>query len=231
MTFKSITTASCTCLAIVSFNASSAVVNTLNGVDYKWLEFSATIGMSRDLIEQRLVDPNDALYGYEYASRTLVQDLLLSYSAWDGLNGYHQNSDVLVGMNQLFNDFGFTETIYRGSINLHDTVDSGLLVPYNTIQLSKVLYGSKSECSTISYTCVAELIELSIGGTTTTAALQLGYSGYDSTAAFPSLTLTLNSDPSYASFLVASAVPIPSAVWLFSSGLIGLISIAIKKKS
>lgn len=231
MFFKSMITAICVCLTIVSFNANSAVVNTLNGVNYKWLEFSATMGMSRDLIETRLLDPNDALYGYEYASRILVEDLLMSYSSWDGLNGYHQNSDVLVGMDQLFNDFGFTETTIRSSINLHDTVDSGPLVPYNTVNLSKVLYGSESECSSVNYTCVAELFELSIDGQTTTAALQLGYSGYDSTAVSPLLTLTSNSDPAYASFLVASVVPIPSAIWLFGSGLIGLISIARKKHS
>jgi len=36
----------------------------------------------------------------------------------------------------------------------------------------------------------------------------------------------------YGSYLVsASAVPVPAAVWLFGSGLIGLIGVARRKKS
>ena len=162
MTLKYFTTCIYVCLSIISFNANSAIVNTLNGENYKWLEFSETIGMNRDEIEQKLADSNDVLYGYEYASRALVEDLLLSYSTWDGLNGYHQNSDVLAGMDQLFNDFGFTQIIIRDAITLHDTVDSASLVSYNTVKRSRVLYGSESECTPTNYTCYADLNELSI---------------------------------------------------------------------
>ena len=86
MVFKSIIGATCTCLAVVSINANSSVITTLNGVEYEWLELTATEGMSRDQVEASIASalPGDTLYGYDYASRTLVKDLLYSYSSWDG---------------------------------------------------------------------------------------------------------------------------------------------------
>ena len=87
----------CACLAAVSINANAVVINTLNGVDYEWLELTATAGMSRLDVEVQLSDVTSALYGYEYASRALVEDLLLSYSSWDRTSGSHHRRRKLSG--------------------------------------------------------------------------------------------------------------------------------------
>jgi hypothetical protein len=98
----------CACLAAVSINANAVVVNTLNGVDYEWLELTATAGISRLDVEAQLSDVNSALYGYEYASRALVEDLLLSYSSWDRTSGSHVDSAVITGGENYLDDFGRT---------------------------------------------------------------------------------------------------------------------------
>ena len=77
MCFKSIAIGAATLVLSTSVNAS--VFNTLNGVDYEWLELTETVGMSRNQVEAQLNDVNSPLYGYEYASISLIEDLFFSY--------------------------------------------------------------------------------------------------------------------------------------------------------
>lgn len=77
MVLKSLTNIACILTALVSFNVNAAVINTLNGVEYEWLELTATAGQSRDQVDAQL--GSGGLYeGYQYASRALVEALLLS---------------------------------------------------------------------------------------------------------------------------------------------------------
>jgi hypothetical protein len=71
----------------LSLSVDAAVVNTLGGVDYEWLEITETLYMSRVQVDAKLLDVNSALYGYEYASCALVESLFFSYSPFDGLSG------------------------------------------------------------------------------------------------------------------------------------------------
>ena len=41
---------------VLSSNAHAVVVNTLNGIDYEWLELTETAGLSRDQVEAMLID-------------------------------------------------------------------------------------------------------------------------------------------------------------------------------
>ena len=73
------------CLTVVSFNANAVIYNTLNGIDYAWLELTETYYMSRQQVEARLaarcLDLRDSGYnivttitnrnGKRYATYTL----------------------------------------------------------------------------------------------------------------------------------------------------------------
>ena len=65
-------------IAIASANAT--VINTINGVDYEWMELTATVGLSRNEIETLLADKSSSFYGYRYATRLETQELLYSYT-------------------------------------------------------------------------------------------------------------------------------------------------------
>ena len=99
----------CACLATVTINANASIFNTLNGTNYEWLELTAMTNVSRNSV-QALIDtaaPGDTLYGYEYASRVLVEDLYYSYIvSWDGLNGLHGASSAVTGIAAFLSDFG-----------------------------------------------------------------------------------------------------------------------------
>ena len=103
----------CTITAIalvLSTNVNATIINTLNGITYEWMEISATLNMTRDQVEAQLTDVNSELYGYEYASRGLVEELLLSYSSWDGLSGWHGDTNVVTGIESFITDFGITSS-------------------------------------------------------------------------------------------------------------------------
>jgi len=46
----------CACLVGLSFNANAVVLNTLNGIDYEWLELTATVGINRNDVQAQICD-------------------------------------------------------------------------------------------------------------------------------------------------------------------------------
>jgi len=235
MFFKSIIGTTCTCLAFLSINANASVINTLNGVEYEWLELTATQGMSRDQVEAGIAAalPGDVLYGYEYASRTLVKDLLHSYSSWDGLDGIHGDSTVVTGMVMFLDDFGRTYNyeVYGTDITL-TTVD-GFTVTFVGYDAGYGFFGSSGECGAggscvanthMDYDALGTYVDVYQGAAT-------GWSDADMSTFELSPVPNFVSDPAYGSLLVrVSTVPTPAAAWLFGTGLIGLIGIARRKK-
>lgn len=227
MIYKSILGATCACLAVVSVNVNAVVLNTLNGVDYEWLELTETTGLSRLQVETQLTDVNSALYGYEYASRSLVEDLFLSYATWDGQNGWHGNSFVTEGTDRLLTDFGITFSDIRSVTTPTNTVD-GISVNWIDGYGFRAFYGTAAEC-TSQVTCSAEL-QIKYDALNNPAMVyQDARTGWDS----QSTSFHVNSDVGYSeygSFLVkTSVVPVPAAVWLFGSGLLGLTGLARRK--
>jgi hypothetical protein len=216
---------------LVSNNANAVVVNTLNGVEYEWLELTQTVGMSREQVEAQITDPTSSLYGYEYASRSLMEDLLLSYSSWDGLSGYHGDTTVVLGMSNMLVDFGVTRTHSHGGEYIAETVD-GYSVNYETFQQSFGMFGESDECEGLTFSCFTNTIIKYDSQGNETMALQTAWHGFDSSYEAPFLIGTDVEHSHYGSYLVrTSDVPIPAAVWLFGSGLIGLTGIARRKKS
>ena len=104
MAFKSILSVSRAYLAVISINTNAVVLNTLNGVDYEWLKLTMTAGKSRVDVETQLADVNNTLYGYEYASRALVEALFLSYASWGGIDDLHTDSEMIAGTVKYLDD-------------------------------------------------------------------------------------------------------------------------------
>jgi len=222
----------CACLIGLSFNANAVVQNTLNGVDYEWMELTETQGLSRDQVELRLVDPNDVLYGYEYASRSLVEDLLLSYSSWDGLSGLHGDSGVVNGIDMYLDDFGRTGgwAQYANAGDIFTTVDGYAFAIYGG-SWNYGHYGTTDECGT-NMSCYTYIqVEYNEAGAAT-MAYQGAELGWQSASTNPYTLPSDYNDSKVGSYLVSSTtVPLPAAVWLFGSGLLGLIGIARRKKT
>ena len=221
----------CACLITLPFNVNAIVVNTLNGIDYEWLELTHTQGLSRAQVEAQIAaaNPGDLLYGYEYASRELIKDLLLSYSSWDGLNGLHGDTSVVNGMFAYLSDFGGPFSTAYLSGGMYNTVD-GYTVPIFKSTDALGIYGSTGECG--SGSCyVWSQIYFDVGDNPTVARQQ-DRGGYDNEVLYPyvvSNTFTQNNAGSH--LVRVSAVPVPAAAWLFGSGLLGLIAMARRKNN
>lgn len=231
MVFKSIMLAAVS--LIFSGSVSAAVYNTLNGVNYEWLELTATQGLSRDAVSQRLSDPGDVLYGYEYASRALVRDLLLSYAPWDGNDGLHGSPAVVAGLQQYINDFGALFTSTNFGLVTYTSVDGYGSVTVDDYVLTLGMMGTDAECGNWdpvdSRSCLAN-VEVYYSAGLPSLAYQAANLGYDSESSFIGQYNSI-SDPNVGSYLVkVSAVPVPAAVWLFGSGTLALTGFARQKK-
>lgn len=210
--------------ATLSLNANAVVINTLDGVNYQWLELEATQGMSRAQVEAELLDVNSDLYGYEYASRAQTESLLLSYAPWNGLSGWYNASSSLTGAEEFFADFGTTDGKDGEGVNtvVHFAMDAGPVNVDGSI-LALFYFGLNGECSDEIYlTCRGTVGVLQDAAGVSTLASQFGEAGWDAGNQQPNTYPTAIPDNRYASLLVATVVPVPAAVWLFGSALAGL---------
>lgn len=226
---------------VISFNANAAVINTLNGVEYAWLELTSTVGSSRADIELRLNDPNDSLYGYQYANAEQIESLFLSYAAWDGLDGVHTSGAVTSGIRNFIYDFGYTwvsvtsmdNPYYATSVGEGDFVLDN--APFTDQTGASGHYGQPEDCN--GGTCIASMsfIYSPLWGS---AGVQYGSSGWGvSSGSDPNYRLAPNLDcTNCAHFLITTdmslvTVPIPAAIWLFGSGLVCLLGLSRRKKT
>jgi len=189
----------------------AVIFHTHKGVIYEWLEVTATFGMSRQEVEVQLTDTSSALYGYQYASRTLFKDLLQSYSPWDGLSGHHGNPTVIEGMLNFLDDFGLSSNTAPGNgyDTLYNTVD-GYAVYYAGDRSSAGMYGSDNECGTINDSCYSfQSVSFNDAGDFTMAS-QIADLGWSSIHPEPSLYNNNDSQTNIGSYLVKILAPIPS---------------------
>lgn len=77
-----------TAALVLSNSVNASIIKNLNGIKYEWLEVTGTAGLIRGQVEAQLFDSNSTLFGYQYASRALVQDLFLSYAPWTSQMGF-----------------------------------------------------------------------------------------------------------------------------------------------
>jgi len=217
-------------LSLVAFNANAIVVNTLNGTDYEWLELTETQGLSRNQVELMLNDSSSALYGYEYASRDLVEDLFHSYALWTGFGGVYEAPEVVSGIYSLQNDFGMTASFMSKDIGSVTTVE-GNTIWYDGYDFTGGFYGLEGECGLTSETCMSALTTYLDDDGNLLASLQHYRQGWDSSIHNPFIDTADTVVGSYGSYLVKelSPVPVPSSLWLLASGLMGLIGFAKRK--
>ena len=216
---------------VLSTGVNASVINSLNGIDYEWLELSATTGMSREQVEAGIAaaTPADILFGYQYASRSLFEDLLWSYGTFDGVNGWHAESELVNGMNDFLTDFGITSTNTYSPASFNDVHGNEILTDMDI--KSQGMYGLEDECYRhLGKTCKFQnIVNLYQGVSTGTVAQD--WIGWDSTHSNSADFWDDVGSQYVGSYLVkVSAVPVPAAVWLFGSGLIGLIGVARRKK-
>jgi len=222
---------------VISSSANAVILNTLNDIDYQWLELTETQGMSRSQVEAKLSDASSTLFGYRYASRSEVKSLLFSYTGeWDGLNGFHGDTDVVSGTSQYLNDFGITQPSSTSSTgDYYYWVVEGYYVLYdsNAPQGTLGIYGSASECGYAETTCVSFTRLYTDTAGNITMAHQADIYGYSDTISNPYTTSVTTQRNDYGSFLVLdiAPVPVPAAAWLFASGLIGLAGFARRKNT
>ena len=216
-------------LSIFTLNANATILNTLNGVDYEWLELSATFRLSRDTVESRIVDTNDALYGYQFANRSLFESLLLSYSPWDGKSGFHTTQSVVDGINAFVNDFRYEAITHQ--TNTITSVE-GKEFTYDKYIQNRGYYGSPSECGTAEETCFS-IVQIDSFLGVPIAGYQLYTYGWDSTISNPRLIANQNTGINIGSYLVreVASVPEPSIISLLVFGLIAMVSVSIRKVS
>ena len=236
---RSIIKTICIVIGLGIFSITNAsIIRTINDAETEWMELSETTGLSRLEVEAMLADSNSDLYGYRYATRLETQMLLESYSQNPSeLN--HWYSYMAPGAQAFFDDFGalyyddFDDDSSIISNDYYDlTTTDGVEISYNRGVNSYFFYGSSDECGEADVSCVGRMFGLALDGVMQ-AQLAPGVRGFDAYELNP---YTLPSDSSEwirASLLVAdtTVVPVPAAVWLFGSGLIGLIGVAKRKKA
>ena len=216
---------------IFTTSTQASVFNTIGGVDYEWLELSATQGMNRDAVDVLLADPTSNLYGFRYATRSEASALFYSYFSNPITYGW------TVGHAQealnLLNDFGRLDFLdYTTQI---DTVDAGPVIVDQRIE-SQFMFGETGECGNELFSCLSFWYVWTYQGDAAAVHLELGYNLIDASTPHSIANTVLNSS-SGASFrgslLVrnVSNVPVPSTAWLFGSGLLGLVGIARRRKA
>ena len=219
-------------MLVMSTGSNAAVLNNLNSIDYEWLELTETTGLSRDQVELRLADSNDALFGYQYASRALIEDLFLSYATQDGLAGFHVALNVINGVETLMSDFGLVPHNNGFRPKVSASVDGGNFTWYG-FGRAYGMYGTSDECGTITETCMAQIdVYRMANAGQATATYQSASRGWGASTSSVARTGTSLGYSTRGSFLVKdlSPVPVPAAAWLFGSGLLGLIGVARRKK-
>lgn len=217
------------CIGVISA-AEASFIHNVGGTDYEWMEFSATVNQSRRDVEAQFVDANSALYGYRYASQAETMALLESYTGTHNLEEkYTRYAD---GMNALFTDFGTLSSTYIGTVAINQgAYGDNTIFDFSHMVNSYFYYGNANECDNEYWTCWGRVEGYALNGSITAYEVDNNW-GWDVSATSWQNTSALS--PAYqtsASLIVkdVSAVPVPAAVWLFGSGLVGLAGLARRK--
>jgi len=208
--------------------AGANVIRPINGTYYEFMEMSPTTSTSRVQIESMMADPTSSFYGFRYASRLETQYLLDSYGPLPtDLNVFYSN--LADGAAAFFNDFGSTFTENLGQTYQMTTQD-GVLINYNQAINTYFLHGAPDECG-IGESCVGRVYAYALDGVIQ-AWDPVGRRGADAYNTNPDLYLNTDSNFILGSLLMSevTVVPVPAAAWLFSSGLIGLLTVSLRRK-
>jgi len=221
----------------LTINAEASFLHSVGGVDYEWMEFSATVDQSRRDVEAQFSDTNSAMYGYRYASRTETQALLESYTGIHDIKDYYTEekyTTYAAGMTEFFNDFGILSITDFGQVipNQNATGDNTTFSMRHRYT-SYFYYGEATECDNESWSCWGRALGFALDGNITAYETPNNW-GWDASNGWQNISaLSVNPYDTTASLILkdVSAVPVPAAIWLFGSGLIGLIGVSRRRKS
>jgi len=201
------------------------------------MEYSATANMSRSQVEAQLTDTGSALYGYRYTTRAETQALFESYTGAHSLSTTQGTfTQYAPGMGAMFADFGVLDSFsISPSVATHQIADGdSTYFDWNGQFNSYFFYGDNSECDNASSTCLGWMYGYALDGTVTAYEVNKAW-GRDATSVAQNWNVN---DPYYlpaASLLIrdttVSAVPVPAAIWLFSSGLLAMVGFAGRKRT
>ncbi|MDH5570795.1 MAG: VPLPA-CTERM sorting domain-containing protein [Gammaproteobacteria bacterium] len=214
MAFKSIVSATCAGLAVVSLNAKAVVI------DFEEFESIAMINSPGTLI------PTSARISDQY----LESDGVL-FSSYDGFLaavdlGLGHATSGFVGVGGSSGDgLTYEGEYFRANFFAPGNTSSVAVTDFVTIRGDKITDGTGGIFSAfdINGVLLGSDSHSNVAGHTFT----LAYEGIHSVRFIGSGTIALDD---FTFNPVVSAVPIPAAVWLFSSGLLGLVGVARRKK-
>ena len=199
-------------LAVVSINASASVVSTdwqVSGDNLvtqdttsglEWLSFTQTINTSRDYVLSQL-SSGGQYDGWRYATDNEVVDLWTNFGFDLSINQSPTVGVASAGLISAANLLGNTSNLLNSSI-----------YDYGAIGVTANLVGIDQ------YNVMGAWHYL------------VDNSTYYATVVSPNYVLTDSLTPAGHYLVRTSVVPVPAAVWLFGSGLIGIIGIARRKK-
>ena len=211
MVIKSIIGATCTCLAVVSFSAYAALVERLGGLAY--YDTEANLTWLADANYAQTSDYDDFLYGGDTNGRMSWSDAVQWASSLNisDVTGWRlPDSEICFGYNCTGSEMG--NLFYNVLGNAGVTLNAG---PYNSGPFSNIVatgYWTRTADST--NTAGAFVFSMNNGSQGTQ------YIGNR----LPAMAV-------HDGDVAATVVPIPSAVWLFGSGLIGLVGVVRRKTS
>lgn len=211
---------------ILSFNVNaSTIFSGISGLEnIEWMELTATENMTRSSVESQLTS-GGAFQGWRYATRSEVETL------HDGLwGGTAEEWDVsnYAGARLYFDSFGVGSSYASQNNNGYSTGGYTYWTTY---------FGTVGACDiATSYSCYGHVaIEDTNFGASTNSGFFSDALGLSTGIDLVNYQISTNSEAAilnHASYLVrTAAVPIPAAIWLFGSGLLGLVGMARRKKT
>ena len=235
MVFKSILGAVCVCLTVVSFNANSALVSRLGGLAYYDDVADLTWLADANYAKTSGYDADGAMTWYTAKAWVVGLDVA-GVSGWrlpdtidvgnDGetYTNYYQGVDAGYNItthsemsNMFYNVLG--NTAYK------DTGGAVTGCPANNCLTST---GPFSNLQPLSYWSATEYSPSTVSAWKFAFGEGLQDNAYKSYTRF---AWAVQSGDAGLGWVPPSSVPVPAAIWLFGSGLLGLIGLARRKKA
>ncbi len=229
MNLKSFIGAICTCLSIMSSNVYAAIIDygtyvtdTASGLD--WLDVSTTRGDSYNAVLGR-ISVGGNLEGWRLATSTELTTLFINWGLVSETPANMSNGAPLWQAGDINSDLIDDVISILGDTNALYNADTGSPHTYNELGEAGYTEGMIFDDfdPTKTYAAIINDSDFSIDGNQFINPDIIG-----------SRSGIYNKNTSYGfmgSYLVqASVVPIPATVWLFGSGLLGLVGLARRKK-